>query len=46
MLDINIMKNFHYMKVMEQQNISGLPIRQNITLEQIIPLMSQQRNLL
>ena len=40
------MKNSHYMKVMEQQYITGLPIHKNITLEQDIVLMNQQRNLL
>ena len=46
MSDINIMKTFHYMKVMEQQVMIGLPILKSITLVQVIPLINQLRNLL
>ena len=46
MSDINIMKTFHYMKVMEQQIMTGLPTQQSIILEQDIPLINQLRNLL
>ena len=44
MLDINTMKDFHFMKVMEQQDMTGLQIQQNTTLEQDIHLMNQPRN--
>ena len=46
MRDINIMKTLNYMKIMEQQDMTGLPIHQNITMEQVIPLMHLLRNLL
>ena len=41
---INIMKTLNYMKIMEQQDMSGLLIHQNITMEQGIPLMHLLRN--
>ena len=37
-------ENFHFMKVMKQQDTIGLLIQQNITLEQVIRLVNQPRN--
>ena len=41
---ISIMRNFYFMRIMEQQDTTGLPIHKNITMEQVILLMNQLKN--
>ena len=46
MLDINIMKISHYMKIMRvMYDITGLQILKNMIMERDIHLMNQPRNL-
>ncbi len=41
---INIMRNSLFMRIMVQQDMTGLPIHKNITMEQGILLMNQLKN--